>query len=979
MRASKTYFQWAMMIIVLLLVGGPTTLSAGQPASAGFEAPAPIPDDLTAQPERAAPGARVGDWAHQQSDLSPDPQAIFGRLENGFRYVLRPNGKPQGRVSLHLVIGAGSLHETDEQRGIAHFLEHMLFNGSTHFPPGELVKYFQKIGMQFGPDANARTGFYDTVYDINLPAANRQSLGEALQVMQDYAEGALLLPSEIERERGVIMAEKRMRDSADYRAYVASLNFELAGTRFPDRLPIGSEKIIQSANRGAFQAFYDTWYRPDNMVLVMVGDVDPGLARELVEKQFGPMTARAPSKALPPIGEIAHEGLKTFYHHEKEIGSTSVTLQVLDHTAPPRDGAAYRGRRIEEQLASQIIQNRLNRKLSRPAAPVTDASVGSGIFLRQVRYGYISADCQPANWREALALIEQELRQALRFGFTEAEFERARKELLAELELAAEQAATRDSSMLARGLIYAVTNDLVFRSPEQEKAFADSYLAEVTPADLLERLRGVWDRSHRLVLVSGNAEIAAPNGRPEDEIAAVYHQSQAVAVAPPAEASAVAFPYLDPPAGAGRVVDRRHFEDLGVSTLRFANNVHLNFKSSDYTANEVQFVLSFGDGRAGVPAAAPALAALAEEVVNESGFGQLDKESLMQALAGKKTALAFRVQDDRFTIEGHSTPEEIELMFQLLYTAVRDPAFRADAWQLALQRYQQRHRSMRQSVEGVMNLYGWRFLSGGDPRFGLPSPEDLAGLSADDLAAWIGPALRRGAMELSVVGDVGEETVVDLAARYLGTLAPREAAQTASALRTGPVFPEARRMEVPIASQIDKALLVMALPTDDIWDIGRTRRLNVLADIIGERLRLRVREKLGAAYSTSAFSWPSRTYEDYGLLIISIPLAPKTLGRVRDEVGVILADIRQEGVAPDELQRALEPILAGIRDRFRENDYWLDTVLANASRHPEQLTWSRTIMEDYAGIRGEEIDQLADRYLDLSKMAVIEARAQSAP
>ena len=139
---------------------------------------------------------------------------MFGRLDNGFRYVLLPNAKPKDRTRLHLVIRAGSLHETDEERGIAHFLEHMLFNGSTHFPPGELIKYFQKIGMQFGPDANAHTGFYETVYDINLPTSDRQSLQEALQVMQDYAEGALLLPSEIERERGVILAEKRTRDSA---------------------------------------------------------------------------------------------------------------------------------------------------------------------------------------------------------------------------------------------------------------------------------------------------------------------------------------------------------------------------------------------------------------------------------------------------------------------------------------------------------------------------------------------------------------------------------------------------------------------------------------------------------------------------------------------------------------------------------------------------------------------------------------------
>jgi zinc protease len=180
-------------------------------------------------------------------------------------------------------------------------------------------------------------------------------------------------------------------------------------------------------------------------------------------------------------------------------------------------------------------------------------------------------------------------------------------------------------------------------------------------------------------------------------------------------------------------------------------------------------------------------------------------------------------------------------------------------------------------------------------------------------------------------------------------------------------------------TQVNKALLVMALPTADLWDIKRTRRLNVLAEIISERLRVRVREKLGAAYSTAAFSWPSRAYRDYGMMIVYIPLASETLDMVRAEVRAILLDIGQQGVNQEELQRALEPILTGIRDRFRENPYWLKTVLAGASQHPEQLEWSRTIMADYAGIQTDDIDAIARRYIDLSKLAVIEARAVRTP
>jgi len=930
-------------------------------------------------PLKTAAASWTPDWPHEESDLAPDPQIVFGRLANGFRYVVLPNNKPKGRTSLHLVVLAGALNETEAQRGIAHFLEHMLFNGSTHYPPGELVKYFQRIGMQFGPDANAHTGFYETVYDINLPNSDRKSLQEALQVMQDYAEGALLLPAEIERERNVIMSEKQTRDSADYRAYVESLGFELAGTRFPDRLPIGTESVIQSADRTLFKDFYDTWYRPDNMVLVMVGDVDTDLARDLVEKQFASMAARAPARAIPATGEVKHEGLQTFYHHEQELGSTSVTLEVLSNAPNQQDTAAYERRQIIEELANQIIQYRLNRKINQAGSPITDASTGSGTFLRQVRYGFISADCQPNDWRRVLAMIEKELRQALQYGFREDEIERVKKDYRAGLEKAAAQAETRDSTTLAQQLIFDISSGYVTRSPAQELTFADDILATVSSRDLLEGLRSVWEKDHRLVLVSGNAEITPSSGSPEDEIAVVFTQSQSEAVLRPTAPAKVSFPYLEPPSRPGQIADQEAHADLGIFTFRFANNIRLNFKRTDFSADEVDFVLSFGKGRAGVPLDISAIAAVADDVINESGFGRLDKETLAQALAGTKTRMQFSMEDDRFTFEGRSTPGEIELMFQLLYAAINDQAYREDAWQLALRRYRQTYQAALQSVDSVMNIYGWRFFSSNDPRFGWPSPEELEKLAVDHVKNWIDKALRHGGMELSIVGDVDRETVVRLASRYLGSLPAREDTGDEKTLFSGPSVPEAQQMNISVVTQVNKALLVMALPTADLWDIKRTRRLNVLAEIISERLRVRVREKLGAAYSTAAFSWPSRAYRDYGMMIVYIPLASETLDMVRAEVRAILLDIGQQGVNQEELQRALEPILTGIRDRFRENPYWLKTVLAGASQHPEQLEWSRTIMADYAGIQTDDIDAIARRYIDLSKLAVIEARAVSTP
>ncbi len=280
-------------------------------------------------------------WPHENNDLLPDPALVFGKLPNGFRYVLMENQKPKDRVSMHLNVQAGSMHETDEQQGLAHFLEHMLFNGSTNFKPGELVKYFQSIGMEFGPDANAHTGFNNTVYDLLLPEGNRESLEKGLVVMKDYAEGALLLQSETDRERRIVLAEKRTRDSASYRTFVSTLNFELPEARVSKRLPIGKEEVLKNANSKQLKEFYNKWYRPEKLILVMVGDFDSKLAASLIDEKFSSLSPRAPPGLEPDFGEINHEGVKPFYHFEKEAGNTTVGIEVVKKIFRQPDSFAF--------------------------------------------------------------------------------------------------------------------------------------------------------------------------------------------------------------------------------------------------------------------------------------------------------------------------------------------------------------------------------------------------------------------------------------------------------------------------------------------------------------------------------------------------------------------------------------------------------------------------------------------------------------
>ncbi|MCG6911212.1 MAG: insulinase family protein [Deltaproteobacteria bacterium] len=909
-------------------------------------------------------------WPHEKSDLAPDPDLYFGKLDNGFRFVLMHNHNPAGRVSMHLDVQVGSMQETDDQQGVAHFLEHMVFNGSEHFKPGELVKYFQSIGMAFGADANAHTGYLETVYDIFLPSGDRESLEKGLLVMHDYAGGALLLQSEVDRERNVILSEKRSRDSAGYRTFIESLKFELPEARVSHRPPIGTEAVLNGADSNLLRGYYDAWYRPEKMILVAVGDFDVDLAASLVEQRFNGLEARGAAGEPVDFGRVDHEGVETFNHYEKEAGSTTVTIEVLTGKDPVPDSKALQKEQLLSNMADRIVQNRLDAEMGRPGVPGTDAVVGSGLFLNHVQYAMLSAEGEPEAWEKLLAYLDQTLRKALEFGFTDAELARVKKELLAELSVAVQKKDTRESKVLARQLIRTLNADRVPRSPDQDQALLGAYIQTVKLPDVNAAFRKGWSPDQRLVMVTGNADLAGGQEAPRQLIAAAYNRSQQVAVSPPADRGAVTFPYLSPPVKEGGIKSRTSIEDLGIVQVEFANGFRLNLKKTDFKDNEILANLSFGKGRSEEPEALPGLAELSTEVIAESGFGHLDKADLDAALAGKNTSMVFNFDASRFMLQCHTVPDELELMFALMYAQLQDPGFRKDAFALADKRFEQRYKELAHTVDGAMTLQGWRFLAGGDGRFGLPPYEDFSRLTLDQVHAWVGKALKEEPLELSVVGDFETDRVIDLAGRYFGTLDPRLGA-TNTGMAEGPVFPAGKELRIELQTENPNALVLVAYPTDDMWNISRTRRLAVLADLFSERLRTNIREKLGESYSPYAYNRGSRAYKGYGYLAAVVETDPKKVDRVVDEIRKIASGIAEQGVSEDELHRALEPTLNRIRDMRNRNGYWLSTVLTGASKHPLQLAWSRTIEEDYASINLMEEAALAKRYLIDSKATVI--------
>jgi zinc protease len=916
-------------------------------------------------------------WPHELSSLPSDPAVIYGKLGNGLRYVLMKNNNPEQRVSMHLYVQVGSLNETDDQQGFAHFLEHMLFNGSTNFKPGELVKYFQSIGMMFGPDANAHTGFNKTVYDLLLPDPGPQALEKAFVVLKDYAQGALLTESEIEKERKVVLSEKRARDSASYRTFISTLKFELPDAILSKRLPIGKEQTIREAKRRAMKHFYDAWYRPENMIIVMVGDFDAKSAVDLIKSKFKNLKPRAPVIPKPDFGTIDHKGIKPFYHFEKEAPATSVTICTVDHITPKPDSIELQERFLVSDIADRIIQTRLDQLISRPETPFTSAGASSlGFFLNEIKYTSITAKTSPENWEQSLALLEQTLRQALKYGFTSAELQKAKQDLTAELNNEVQQASTRKSQELSGAIIRHIAANRVFMSPAQEKQLFLPMLNSLTLKHVNKVFQKNWASKHKLLLVTGNADLTTCQTKPEQQIPAEFNSSIKVPVSMPVDIKTGVFPYLPTPKHPGTIIKNTEFPDPGIIQIDFENNIRLNLKPTDFQANQIKIRIGFGKGRFSEPSDLPGLAKLAQQVINESGLGTLDKQQLNNAMAGKSTELVFVVKEDRFYFQGKTIPEETELLFQLIYAHLKDPGFRRDAYKLVMERFMHAYKELAGSINGAMTLSGKRFLAGGDNRFGLPLLySDFNKLTLPNIKEWILPILNQAKLEVSVTGDFDPQSIIKLASTYIGSLEPRHGIRIKSDSGT-PVFPFGESKEISIQSRIPKALLVLAYPTDDFWNIKRTRRLNILAQIFSNRLHEKIRENLGAAYSPYAFNKASLAYKGYGLFQVFITLAPEQAQIVKNQVEKIARDIATHGVTTDELTRALNPILSAIKDMLRKNSYWLNQVLSGSKQHPERLEWNRTILKDYSGITIEEISLLAKKYLKNHNAAAIIIKPQ---
>lgn len=912
---------------------------------------------LLALPAWARQLPELNAWPHEQSDLTPDPAAVWGQLDNGMRYVLFPNNTPQGRISLRLLVAAGSLMETDDQRGLAHFLEHMAFKGSQNLPAGDLVQYLERLGMAFGADTNARTSFESTVFQLELPSNDRELVDKSLTVMRETSDKLLIPAPELEKERGVILSEKRMRDNPDYRSFTSNLEFLLPGTLVTQRSPIGLDTVIATAPRERMVDFYRTWYRPERITLIAVGAIDPIQFPTYIKAHFGSFAAAVPPRPSPELGAIVRRGPSGRLFSDPDA-QTRVSLETVANLDPAADTRASRAEDAKLYLANAVLSRRLATLTLKGDASFISGSAQTSDLLRFARIGSVTLQCKPDQWRAALATAEQELRRALTYGFTAAELEEQKKNLLSYLEQQAKSASTRESPELANDLAEHLSSFNVFTHPDYDLAEFGKILPAITAQSAQQALRDVWSEVGPLAFVSGPITLE----QPEAEILRVVEQSRSQPVTPPKDGDLQQFAYTD--FGTPTPVVERKVATLDVTQIRFGNNVRLNLKQTSFDANTILIAIRFGGGRLDLPRDKPGLKLLADQAFVSGGLQKHNVDDLGRITAGRNVGVDFSVDDDAFVLTGRTTPADLPLQLQLMAAYVTAPGYRPEALDRFHQGLGPLYLNLTRTPGGVLQSQVSRFLHDGDPRFGYPDQDEAARRTLDELKAWLAEPLATSYMEISIVGDFDPEAALKLVDSTFGSLPPREAAKPAYTEQRKIRFPGERKLKAfTFDSRDPKAYATVYWPSTDFSHVSDVRRLFVLAKVLEGRILERIRIKEGLSYTAQAGHSPSIAFPGYGLLYALVDAPPDKAQMLALEIRDIAGGIVRDGVTKDELERARNPLVNELKKMLMDNNYLMSAIVSGSQEQPQRLLRATTSVPELESLTTTDLNAVARTYL----------------
>jgi zinc protease len=924
-------------------------------------------------PQTDGSGAAQANFPHEASDLPADEGVRYGVLENGMRYAIMENDTPTGTAAMRLVFDVGSLAEADDQRGLAHFIEHMTFNGTTNVPEGEMIPLLERYGLAFGPDTNAFTGREVVGYQLDLPSTEDQLLDVGLFLLRETASEIVFDADAIERERGIIMGEMRTRDTPVRRFFNAYYDFLFPGTLVTARDAIGVAEVIENAGPEPFQRYYNDFYTPERAMLVVTGDIDadaiearirdgfsidtPGLSVTEVES-FATWAQPDPAAPNPDIGSVEAGDAPQFgYFYDPDV-FTIVTVDVVEPGVAAGDSRAHRLADLKRQLGNAIVQRRIQSLVNRGDSPLVQANVSYvGEFGLVTRAGMLGV-ASPDRWREGVALLENELRRALEHGFTQSELDEQMANLRTALRNGADQAETRSTTALADAIWGAWISDEVFVHPAYALDWFQSIEGELTVDAVETAFEDIWTAAPAQVFAALNIEL--DNG--EAAVREAWRAASAEPVDPPQETANEDFAYGDFGAP-GVVASRAQVEDLGLTQLEFENGVRLTVKPTDFEDGVVRVRIEFGAGDL-TPQPSPAAGAIVGAAFGGGGLEAHDRDALQRLLAGRSVGYGVGVSDDRFFFSNATTPTDAELQMQVLAAFMTAPGWRADGLNQFRSIAEEVRRGQNASAVQVATNRVSRLLRSGDPRWGFPTADEVAAFTMDDARALLGPALESAPLEITLVGDISVERAIEITASTFGALPARDDTWPDYESNAAINFPEpaAEPQVVRFNGEPNQGMANIYYPAGDGFDPQRRAEMSLLESVFRLKALDRFRERDGATYSPIVSAQLSRVFPDFGIIWVGLDVDVNdvpAMYAVTDEVAATLA---AGEISEDELQRARQPILEQIEESRERNAFWVN-ALSRSQAEPDRLDDIRTIQARFEAVTVADLTALAAQVL----------------
>ena len=641
------------------------------PAATATPAPAAlVRDDALPLP----PVSGETGWGFPVYDVLPDPAVRYGTLANGMKYAILRNQTPQGSAAVRMRFDFGSIAEGENERGLAHFIEHMAFNGSQNVPEGDMTKMLERLGLAFGADTNASTGFDATTYQLDLPRTDDELVDTALMLMRETAGNLTIAPEAVNRERGVVLSEMRTRDSFQLRRIVDYFDFVAPETPFGDRLPIGTAEVLESADAATIRALYHRYYRPEKATLVLVGDFDPDAIEAKIKARFGDWQGVGPAGADLDDGTIDVARPAAADSFVDPDVPYIVSIDRFQPYVERPDTVAESRRALLESLGNAMLNRRFEKLANAPGSPILGGGVSTSAFFEAARSASVSVTAKEGEWQQALAVGENELRRALEFGFAPGELAEQLANIQLAVDTAADQADTRRSAALAASILATLNDRAIFSTP----AFQQRLFATLKPTLTLDAVeaafRARWAGSPPLVHVSTKTPIAGGDAA----VLAAFDAAARAALTAPVTATATAFAYDDFGA-AGAVAADATIADLGIRTVTFANNVRLNLKKTDFEQGKLRYAVRLGSGELQLPADEPGLAIFMNTMFANAGLGRHSYDDLVALLAGRNVSPGLTVSDDGFGASGTTTMADLPLQLKVTAAYLTDPGYRAEA------------------------------------------------------------------------------------------------------------------------------------------------------------------------------------------------------------------------------------------------------------------------------------------------------------